>query len=185
MQVGGRDMDFPPGTKCGQKWPPYALIVHEARQQQKWDGLVHGGCYNYGVNYIVNIYKAVMWIAEFASRGSVKTTTVRHYVRERLLTPKTGLVGGSRPYLDFTEADLKLLKAIQAGQALGMSLLEIRTLVAERRSGNGSSRMLKALVQHREKLKRRAVDLQTMLSFLERKIEWLEAGSKGPAPSHG
>jgi MerR family Zn(II)-responsive transcriptional regulator of zntA len=66
-----------------------------------------------------------------------------------------------------------------------MSLLEIRTLVAERRSGNGTTRMLKALVQHREKLKRRALDLQAMLLFLDKKIAWLETGSKGPAPLHG
>jgi MerR family transcriptional regulator, Zn(II)-responsive regulator of zntA len=125
-----------------------------------------------------------MWIAEFASRGGVKTTTIRHYVREGLLTPKTGLTGGSRPYLDFTESDLRLLNAIQEGQALGMSLLEIRTLVAERRSGNGRTKMLKAMVQHREKLQRRAVELETMLLFLDRKIAWLEAGSNGPAPLH-
>ena len=126
-----------------------------------------------------------MWIAEFASLGGVKSTTVRHYVREGLLTPKTGLAGGSRPYFEFAETDLKLLKAIQAGQALGMSLSEIRMLVAERRSGNGSTRMLKSMRYHREKLKRRAVELQTMLLFLDRKIAWIEAGSKGPAPSHG
>jgi len=57
----------------------------------------------------------MMWIAEFARRGGVKPTTVRHYVREGLLTPATGLAGGSRPYLEFTEADLRLLGAIRAG----------------------------------------------------------------------
>lgn len=124
-----------------------------------------------------------MWIAEFAARGGVKTTTIRHYVREGLLAPKAGLAGGSRPYLDFTEADLRLLKAIQAGQALGMSLPEIRALVVERRSGNGRTKMLNALVQHRDKLRRKAVDLQAMLVLLDRKIAWLEAGAKGPAPS--
>ena len=185
MQVGGRNMDSAPSTECGKKRAPYPLIVHEARQEEEWDGLVHDGCYNYGVDCIVNTLEARMWIAEFASRGGVKTTTVRHYVREGLLTPKAGLAGGSRPYLEFTEADLRLLKAIQAGQALGMSLLEIRTLIAERRSDKGSTRMLKAMVQHREKLKRRAADLQAMLLFLNRKIAWLEAGSKGPAPLHG
>lgn len=128
--------------------------------------------------------EACVWIAEFASRSGVKITTVRHYVREGLLAPKAGLAGGSRPYLDFTETDLRLLKAIQAGQALGMSLSEIRMLVAERRSGNGRTKMLKVMVLHREKLQRRALDLQTMLSFLNRKIAWLEAGSKGPAPLH-
>lgn len=126
-----------------------------------------------------------MWIAEFASRGGVKTMTVRHYVREGLLAPKAGLSGGSRPDLEFTEADLKLLTAIQTGQALGMSLQQIRTLIADRRSGGGGTRMLKVLGQHREELQRRAVELQALLSFLDRKIAWIEEGCSGPVPSHG
>lgn len=126
-----------------------------------------------------------MWIAEFALRGGVKTTTIRHYIREGLLAPKTGLAGGSRPYLEFTEADLRLLAAIQAGQGLGMSLREIRLLIADRRSGNGIAKMLKAMIGHRERLRRNAVELQGMLLFLDRKIAWLEAGAKGPAPLHG
>ena len=44
--------------------------------------------------------------------------------------------------------------------------------------------MLKAMVQHREKLKRRAIELEAMLLFLDKKIAWLEAGSKNPAPLH-
>ena len=65
-----------------------------------------------------------------------------------------------------------------------MSLPEIRTLVVERRSGRGNIKMLKAMVQHREKLKRRAIELEAMLLFLDKKIAWLEAGSKNPAPLH-
>lgn len=125
-----------------------------------------------------------MWIAEFARRAGVKPTTVRHYLREGLLAPRTGLAGGSRPYLEFTDADLRLLSAIQAGQALGLSLQEIKLMIRERRSGSGSGRMLKALALQREKLRGRAVQLQAMLAFLDRKIAWLEAGAKGPPPSH-
>jgi hypothetical protein len=47
---------------------------------------VHDRCYNYGVKCIVNTLEKFMWIAEFASRGGVKTTTIRHYVREGLQT---------------------------------------------------------------------------------------------------
>lgn len=125
-----------------------------------------------------------MWIAEFAQRAGVKATTVRHYLREGLLAPRTGLAGGSRPYLEFTDADLRLLSAIQAGQALGLSLQEIKLLIDERRSGGGSARTIKALSAQREKLRGRAVELQAMLAFLDRKIAWLEAGAKGPPPSH-
>ena len=126
-----------------------------------------------------------MWIAEFARRAGVKPSTVRHYVREGLLAPKAGLAGGSRPYLEFTEADLRLLGAIQAGQSLGMSLGEIAMLIAERRSGNGKAKLLKALARQRETLKRSALELRTMLSFLDRKIAWLEAGGTGTPPAHG
>ena len=125
-----------------------------------------------------------MWIAEFARRAGVKPTTVRHYLRECLLSPRTGLAGGSRPYLEFTEADLRRLSAIQAGQALGLSLPEIKLLIGERRSGSGHARMLKALTAQRDTLRGRALELQAMLAFLDRKIAWLEAGAKGPPPSH-
>jgi MerR family Zn(II)-responsive transcriptional regulator of zntA len=125
-----------------------------------------------------------MWIAEFARRAGVKPTTVRHYLREGLLSPRTGLAGGSRPYLEFTEADLRRLSAIQAGQALGLSLPEIKLLIGERRSGSGHARMLKALTAQRDTLRGRALELQAMLAFLDRKIAWLEAGAKGPPPSH-
>ncbi|MBU1362112.1 MAG: MerR family transcriptional regulator [Gammaproteobacteria bacterium] len=123
-----------------------------------------------------------MWIAEFASRGGVKTTTVRHYVREGLLVPKAGLAGGSRPYLEFTEADLRLLAAIQSGRGLGMSLSEIRTLIADRRSGNGHAKMLKAMVDQRDKLRRNAAELRTMLKVLDKKIAALEARAYTPTP---
>ena len=125
-----------------------------------------------------------MWIAEFARRAGVKPTTVRHYLREGLISPRTGLAGGSRPYLEFTEADLRRLSAIQAGQALGLSLPEIKLLIGERRSGSGHARMLKALTAQRDTLRGRALELQAMLAFLDRKIAWLEAGAKGPPPSH-
>ena len=125
-----------------------------------------------------------MWIAEFARRAGMKQTTIRHYLREGLLSPRTGLAGGSRPYLEFTESDLRLVSAIQAGQALGLSLQEIGLLIGERRSGSGQARMLKALTAQRDKLRSRALDLQAMLAFLDRKIAWLEAGAKGLPPSH-
>ena len=126
-----------------------------------------------------------MWIAEFAREAGVKQTTVRHYLREGLLPRRVGLHGGSRPYLEFTDADVRLLSAIQAGQALGMSLQEIKLLIAERRSGNGRARMLESMILQRDRLRDRARELRTMLAFLDQKIAWLESGAKGPPPAHG
>lgn len=126
-----------------------------------------------------------MWIAEFSQRAGLSTTTVRHYVREGLLVPQEGLAGGSRPYAVFTQADLRLVGAIRSGQSLGLSLKEIRQLIAERRSGGGRRTLLKTMISQREKLRLRAIELQSMLSFLDRKIEWLEAGANGAPPMHG
>ncbi len=126
-----------------------------------------------------------MWIAEFSRRAGLRVTTVRHYVREGLLAPGSGRAGGSRPYLEFTEADLRLVAAIRAGQSLGLSLEEIGQLVARRRSGRGDAGLLKAMLRQRHKLRLRADELESMLSFLDRKIAWLEAGAVGPPPAHG
>ena len=49
---------------------------------------------------------------------------------------------------------------------------------------SGQARMLKALTAQRDKLRGRALELQAMLAFLDRKIAWLETGAKGPPPSH-
>ena len=56
---------------------------------------------------------------------------------------------------------------------------------AARRSGGGSLKLLKAMVCQREKLRLRPVQLQSMQSFLDRKIARIEAGARGPAPMHG
>ncbi|MGN8078828.1 helix-turn-helix domain-containing protein [Variovorax sp. 22077] len=69
--------------------------------------------------------------SRFARRAGVRQTTVRHYLREGLLSPRTGPAGGSRPCLEFTESDLRLLSAIRAGQALSLSLQEAFTQAAK------------------------------------------------------
>jgi MerR family Zn(II)-responsive transcriptional regulator of zntA len=111
-------------------------------------------------------------------------TTVRHYLREGLLSPRTGRAGGSRRCPEFTESDLRLLSVVQADQALCLSLQEINLLIGERRSGNGHARMLRSLSAQRDKLRDQAQELQAMLTFLEHKIAWLETGARGPPPSH-
>jgi len=65
-----------------------------------------------------------------------------------------------------------------------MPLSEIAMLIAGRRSGDGKAKLLKALLAQREELRRRSKELRTMLSYLDRKIAWLQSGAKGPAPAH-
>ena len=98
-----------------------------------------------------------MWIGEFSQAAGLNLATVRFYVRSGLLHPRPGSVGGSRPYMEFSQKDLRTLNSIRAGQALGMSLAEIKLLASERRAG-GKQRMLQAMIAQRDKLARQAAD---------------------------
>lgn len=117
-----------------------------------------------------------MWIGEFSEVAGLSVGTVRFYVRTGLLHPKVGAAGGSRPYLDFSPRDLRLVAAIRAGQALGMSLDEIKSLVDERRAGGGQGKMLQAMTVQRERLGRRAAEVEALIRFVDAKISWLRAG---------
>ncbi len=122
-----------------------------------------------------------MWIAEFSQQAGLSVATVRFYMRNGLLQPKTGLAGGTRPYLEFSPRDLRLVAAIRAGQAMGMSLAEIQLLMNERRAG-GRGRMLQAMVARRDRLRQQQKELAAMLRFVDTKIAWLQAGAPGVPP---
>ncbi|WP_073468704.1 MerR family transcriptional regulator [Rhizobacter sp. OV335] len=122
-----------------------------------------------------------MWIGEFSERAGLNVATVRFYVRSGLLHPRQGSVGGARPYMEFSEKDLRNLGAIRAGQAMGMSLSEIKLLVSERRAG-GRDRMLQAMLAQQEKLNERAEELSAMQKFVDAKISWLRGGAIGAPP---
>lgn len=122
-----------------------------------------------------------MWIGQFASAARLSTPTVRFYVRKGLLRPKTGSAGGSRPYLEFSAADLRRVDAIRMGQAMGLSLAQIKVLIDERRSGS-RSRMLETMTSQRTMLRQRAAEIASLARFVDQKIQWLSDGCKGPPP---
>jgi DNA-binding transcriptional MerR regulator len=124
-----------------------------------------------------------MWIAEFSQAAGLNVATVRFYVRTGLLRPKLDSAGGSRPYMHFSQRDLRLVAAIRAGQALGMSLAEIKSLMDARRAGGtGKGKMLQTLTAQREKLGRRVTELEALIQFVDAKIQWLRSDSFGPPP---
>lgn len=122
-----------------------------------------------------------MWIAEFSQAAGLNVATVRFYVRQGLLTPSAGMAGGARPYLEFSPRDLRIVAAVRAGQAMGMSLADIKLLMNERRAG-GRKVMLQTMVAQREKLGRQAKELAAMVRFIDAKISWLRAGASGAPP---
>jgi DNA-binding transcriptional MerR regulator len=124
-----------------------------------------------------------MWIAEFSEAAGLPVATTRFYVRRGLLHPRMGTAGGSRPYLEFSPRDLRLARAIQAGQALGMSLAEIKSLIDERRAGGaGKQKMLAAMAAHRQKLTQRARELRVLIKFVDAKMAWLQGDGSSPMP---
>lgn len=122
-----------------------------------------------------------MWIGEFSEKAGLNVATVRFYVRSGLLHPKQASSGGSRPYMEFSQNDLRTVRAIRAGQAMGMSLTEIKLLASERRAG-GKDQMLKAMITQRDKLTMRADEIAAMRQFVEAKIKWLRGGALGTPP---
>lgn len=122
-----------------------------------------------------------MWIGEFSEKAGLNVATVRFYVRSGLLHPRKTSSSGVRPYMEFSQKDLSVVRAIRAGQAMGMSLAEIKLLASERRAG-GKARMLEAMICQCDRLKMRADEIAAMQNFVDAKIAWLRGGALGTPP---
>ncbi len=125
-------------------------------------------------------YNSVMMISAFARESGLSVDTVRFYVRRELLHPEVGQKGGSRPYQIFSAADLETARTIQIGQALGLSLEEINSLL-KMKALDDNSKLLAFLAEQRGRLARKASDLQKLISFLDAKIAWVSSPN-GHAP---
>ena len=98
-------------------------------------------------------------IGELATRSGVTPDTVRYYERLGLLAPAPRTSGGFRRY---TSAALDRVRFIKQAQALGLTLHEIRDLVAYQDHG-GVTRCR----QVRDLLRAKLAELRARLSELE------------------
>ncbi len=114
-------------------------------------------------------------ISTFARESGLSVDTVRFYVRRELLHPEIGQKGGSRPYQMFSTANLEKARSIRIGQALGLSLEEISSLLKVQALDN-NSKLLAFLADQRGRLARKVADLQKLVSFLDARM----AGSTIP-----
>ena len=119
-------------------------------------------------------------ISAFARESGLSIDTVRFYVRRGLLHPEVGQKGGSRPYQMFSTADLENARTIRVGQALGLSLEEISSLL-KIKAFDENSKLLAFLADQRGRLSRKVAELQKLISFLDAKMAWV-SNPDGDAP---
>ncbi|WP_018690392.1 MerR family transcriptional regulator [Ahrensia kielensis] len=125
-----------------------------------------------------------MLISEFARTVELPVDTIRFYIAKGLLKPDRSLKGGSNPYHLFKPEDVTAARMIRLQQTLGYTLSEILTLNDEYRAGEHSSeRTIEVLELQIERLQERKIALDTALSFLRNKVDWVKSGKAGDAPN--
>lgn len=127
-----------------------------------------------------------MLISEFSRVTGLGLDTIRYYVRRDLLRPELGAKGGRNPYQLFSSEDVRTAELIRLGQALGLSLREIGTLLREEQAGEiDTDRRLEILHEHRARLASKAHELARLVDYLDAKIAWVGGRGNGPPPTMG
>jgi MerR family copper efflux transcriptional regulator len=127
-----------------------------------------------------------MLISDFARITGLTRDTVRFYARLGLLRPGTNGKGGRHPYSVFTEEDVRAAEVIRISQSLGMSLKEIAAFNEERREGHlTSERRVEIMSAQLVRLEAKATELETMISYVRAKIDWLTRAKQEREPDFG
>jgi MerR family transcriptional regulator, copper efflux regulator len=127
-----------------------------------------------------------MLISDFARVTGLTRDTVRFYARLGLIRPRTNGKGGRHPYRVFTDEDVRAAEVIRISQSLGMSLKEIAAFNEERREGHLTcERRVEIMSAQLIRLEAKATELETMISYVRAKIDWLTCGKKGRQPDFG
>ena len=109
-----------------------------------------------------------MRIGELAVRSAVSTKTIRYYEDIGLIPPPARLVSG---YRDYEPATVDRLAFIRAAQAVGLTLGEIRGIVALRDEGlTPCGHVLELLRARSAELDRRIAELRALRGELKRLV---------------
>ena len=110
-----------------------------------------------------------MRIGEIAKRSGVSPKTIRYYEDIGLLPPPPRTAAG---YRDYSAATVDRLAFVRAGQAVGLTLGEIRGIVALRDDAETPCDHVLALLRNRAAgLDRRIAELRTLQSELDRLVK--------------
>ena len=107
-----------------------------------------------------------MRIGELAEQAGISTKAIRYYERIGILAPPAGTASGYRAY---DEAALGRLGFVRAAQAVGLSLGEIRQVIAVRDDGQAPcAHVTDLLLRHADDLDARIRELQTLRDELRK-----------------
>jgi MerR family copper efflux transcriptional regulator len=110
-----------------------------------------------------------MRIGELAARAGISTKAIRYYEQIGILTPPARTASGYRAY---DQTALGRLGFVRAAQALGLTVGEIRQIIAFRDDGAAPCAHVTALLQQRAaELGARIAELQQLRGELEQLAE--------------
>jgi MerR family copper efflux transcriptional regulator len=108
-------------------------------------------------------------IGELAERAGISTKAIRYYEQIGVLAPPARTASGYRAY---DHSALTRLGFVRAAQALGLTLGEIRQLIAFRDNGTAPCAHVTALLQQRaDELTARIEELRQLRGELDRLAE--------------
>jgi MerR family transcriptional regulator, copper efflux regulator len=124
-----------------------------------------------------------MLISEFSRATGLSVDTIRFYIRRGLIQPQLSQKGGRNPYQLFKPEHVQTAKVIRLSQSLGFSLKEMADLADEYSSGNMTPERSRAIMDIQlQRLEQKASAIETLVSFVRRKIAWVESGQTGEEP---
>ena len=116
-------------------------------------------------------------VGELARAAGVATSTIRFYERVGLLPEPARTPAG---YRDYDRASLDRLAFIHAGRAIGLSVAELREIIALRERGQAPCARVTVLLQQRmEEVSGRIAELQRIQAHLR----WLAARARRLDPA--
>lgn len=114
-----------------------------------------------------------MRIGQLASRSSLSAKTIRYYEQVGLTRPPRRSPSG---YRDYDDSAVDRLAFIRAAQALGLSLGEIRSIIALRDDGETPCGYVVDLLQSRSAdIDRRIAQLRSLRKELDRLVQRAES----------
>ena len=110
-----------------------------------------------------------MKVSDIARKAEVTAETVRHYVREGLLTPERHPDNG---YQLFSQQDVQRLRFIQRARKLGFSVAEVRDILAHADHGDSPCPLVRDLLAHRlPQVRAQINELQALAARMENALE--------------